>query len=73
MLFFTVALNYWRVAASLDVWEQSPPPSVRDSLILVVDIVLHLTKVPTIIIIIIIIIMSPPYLLTSSCQQVYTS
>ena len=71
MLLFTVALNYWRVAASLDVWEQSPPPSVRDSLILVVDIVLHLTKVR--IIIIIIIIMSPPYLLTSSCQQLYTS
>ena len=68
MLLFTVALNYWRVAASLDVWEQSPPPSVRDSLILVVDIVLHLTKVPTIII-----MLSPPYLLTSSCQQVYTS
>ena len=67
MLLFTVALNYWRVAASLDVWEQSPPPSVRDSLILVVDIVLHLTKVPTII------IMSPPDVLTSSCQQVYTS
>ena len=54
MLLFTVALNYWRVAASLDVWEQSPPPSVRDSLILVVDIVLHLTKVRIIIIIIII-------------------
>ena len=71
MLLFTVALNYWRVAASLDVWEQSPPPSVRDSLILVVDIVLHLTKVS--IIIIIIIIMSPPDVLTSSCQQVYTS
>ena len=70
MLLFTVALNYWRVAASLDVWEQSPPPSVRDSLILVVDIVLHLTKVPTIIIII---MLSPPYLLTSSCQQLYTS
>ena len=69
MLLFTVALNYWRVAASLDVWEQSPPPSVRDSLILVVDIVLHLTKVPTIIII----IMSPPDGLTSSCQQLYTS
>ena len=68
MLLFTVALNYWRVAASLDVWEQSPPPSVRDSLILVVDIVLHLTKVPTIII-----IMSPHHLLTSSCQQLYTS
>ena len=69
MLLFTVALNYWRVAASLDVWEQSPPPSVRDSLILVVDIVLHLTKVPTIIII----MLSPPFLLTSSCQQLYTS
>ena len=67
MLLFTVALNYWRVAASLDVWEQSPPPSVRDSLILVVDIVLHLTKVPTII------MLSPPFLLTSSCQQLYTS
>ena len=70
MLLFTVALYYWRVAASLDVWEQSPPPGVRHSMILVVDIVLHLTKsahhhhhdVP------------PDHdLLTSSCQQVYTS
>ena len=40
---FTVTLHYWRVAAALDVREQFAPPRVRDSLVLIVDVVLHLT------------------------------
>ena len=41
-MLITVTLYYWRVAAALDVGKQFAQPCVRDSLILIVDIVLHL-------------------------------
>ena len=44
-MLITVTLYYWRVAAALDVGKQFAQPCVRDSLILIVDIVLHLKVV----------------------------
>ena len=40
---FTVTLHYWRIATALDVGEQFPAPGVRYGLVLIVDVVLHLT------------------------------
>ena len=44
-MMITVTLYYWRVAAALDVGKQFAQPCVRDSLILTIDIVLHLKVV----------------------------